>query len=59
MRFAPSEHRSFTKAAIELCVTQGAVSHQVKALEQRLGLALFRGGGGRCAVDQRPIPPGP
>jgi LysR family transcriptional regulator of beta-lactamase len=39
---ASARHLSFTKAAIELHVTQGAVSHQVKALEQRLGLALFR-----------------
>src|SRR4029077_19946702 len=33
---------SFTKAADELCVTQGAVSHQVKALEAELGLRLFQ-----------------
>jgi LysR family transcriptional regulator of beta-lactamase len=39
---ASARHLSFTKAAIELCVTQAAVSHQVKALESRLGLALFR-----------------
>ena len=39
---ASARHASFTKAAIELCVTQAAVSHQVKALEQRLGFALFK-----------------
>lgn len=39
---ASARHLSFTKAAIELRVTQGAVAHQVKALEQRLGLVLFR-----------------
>ncbi|MGV8287100.1 LysR family transcriptional regulator, partial [Pseudomonas aeruginosa] len=33
---------SFTLAAIELCVTQAAVSHQVKSLEERLGVALFK-----------------
>src|SRR3954454_19220250 len=33
---------SFTGAADELCVTQTAISHQVKGLEQRLGVALFR-----------------
>lgn len=33
---------SFTRAAIELCVTQAAISHQVKGLEQRLGVTLFR-----------------
>ena len=34
---AVTEGLSFTRAAVELCVTQAAVSHQVKALEQRLG----------------------
>jgi len=33
---------NFTRAAIELCVTQAAVSHQVKSLEARLGMQLFR-----------------
>lgn len=33
---------SFTKAAVELSVTQAAVSHQVNALERLLGMALFR-----------------
>ncbi|PVZ41188.1 LysR substrate-binding domain-containing protein [Pseudomonas sp. CC120222-01a] len=32
---------SFTKAADELCVTQSAVSKQVRNLEQSLGFALF------------------
>ena len=32
---------SFTKAASELCVTQAAISHQIKALEEYLGSALF------------------
>lgn len=39
---AAARHLSFTRAAIELCVTQAAVSHQVKLLEQRLGVTLFR-----------------
>jgi LysR family glycine cleavage system transcriptional activator len=39
---AAARHESFTKAAQELSVTQGAVSHQVKALEIELGLKLFR-----------------
>ena len=30
---AAARHESFTRAAEELCVTQGAVSQQVKALE--------------------------
>ena len=38
---AAARHLSFTKAADELSVTQGAVSHQVKALEAELGLRLF------------------
>ena len=33
--------RSFKLAAAELAVTPTAVSHQVKALEQRVGVALF------------------
>jgi LysR family glycine cleavage system transcriptional activator len=38
---AAARHESFTRAAEELCVTQGAVSQQVKALEEGLGLKLF------------------
>jgi len=39
---AAARHLSFTRAADELCVTQTAISHQVKGLEQRLGIPLFR-----------------
>lgn len=38
---AAARHHSFTRAAEELCVTQGAVSQQVKQLEQWLGRPLF------------------
>jgi LysR family transcriptional regulator, glycine cleavage system transcriptional activator len=38
---AAARSESFTLAAEELSVTQGAVSHQVKALEATLGLKLF------------------
>ena len=38
---AAARSESFTRAAEELNVTQGAVSHQVKALEDALGLKLF------------------
>ncbi|KEA64552.1 Transcriptional regulator, LysR family [Marinobacterium lacunae] len=36
-----ARHLSFSKAAQELCVTQGAVSKQVQLLEQYLELPLF------------------
>jgi LysR family transcriptional regulator, glycine cleavage system transcriptional activator len=39
---AAARHLSFTAAASELNVTQAAISHQIKALEERLGLKLFR-----------------
>ena len=39
---AAARHKSFTRASEELCVTSGAVSHQVKALEGELGLQLFK-----------------
>lgn len=35
-------HLSFTRAAAELSVTQAAISHQIKALEERLGVTLFK-----------------
>jgi len=35
---------SFKAAAQELCVTASAVSHQIKALEQQLGVSLFNRG---------------
>ena len=38
---AAARHLNFTRAAIELCVSQGAVSHQVAQLERRLGRRLF------------------
>jgi DNA-binding transcriptional LysR family regulator len=39
---AAARHLSFTRAAEELHVTQAAISHQVKALEERIGVKLFR-----------------
>lgn len=41
-----------TKAADVLCVTQPAVTAQVKALESSLGVALFDRGGGRMALTR-------
>lgn len=39
---AVARHRSFTRAADELCLTQSAVSRQIRVLEDALGLQLFR-----------------
>lgn len=39
---ASARHLSFTRAGLELNVTQAAVSAQVKNLEARLGVPLFR-----------------
>lgn len=39
---AAARHGNFTRAADELGMTQAAVSHQVKLLEDRVGGALFR-----------------
>lgn len=39
---AAARHANFSRAADELHITHGAISHQVKALEQDLGVTLFR-----------------
>ena len=39
---AAARHLSFTKAAEELNITQTAVSHRIRALEEDLGQPLFR-----------------
>ena len=39
---AAARHLSFKEAAAELHITQAAVSHQVKSLEEYLGVHLFR-----------------
>src|ERR1700761_6734186 len=38
---AAARHLSFTNAAQELNVTQTAISHQIRRLEEELGLKLF------------------
>src|ERR1700716_1640465 len=38
---AAARHLSFTNAASELNVTQTAISHQIRRLEQELGIRLF------------------
>ncbi|MBL8309783.1 MAG: LysR family transcriptional regulator [Burkholderiales bacterium] len=47
---AVARHQSVTQAAAELHVTQGAVSHQVKALEQWLDAKLVQRDGRRIAL---------
>ena len=39
---AAARHLSFTQAAAELFMTHAAISHQIKTLEEWLGLKLFR-----------------
>lgn len=39
---AAARHLNFTRAGLELRVSQGAVSHQVALLEAQLGVRLFR-----------------
>lgn len=48
-----ARHLSFTQAAEELCVTQGAISRSVKTLEDYLGEPLFeRTGHGLALTEQ-------
>lgn len=48
-----ARHLSFTRAAAELNVTQGAVSQQIKQLEASLGFSLFhRGSRGLTLTDK-------
>jgi DNA-binding transcriptional LysR family regulator len=51
---AAARHRSLTRAAEELCVTHGAVSRHIKALEASLGVPLMR----RGALSSDPTPEG-
>lgn len=39
---AAAQHLSFTHAALELNLTQAAISQQIKALESQLGASLFK-----------------
>ncbi|WP_461209875.1 DNA-binding transcriptional regulator DsdC [Desulfocurvus sp. DL9XJH121] len=39
--FCAGRHMSFSKAADELCLTPGAVSHRIRNLEEALGFPLF------------------
>ena len=48
---AAARHESFSRAADELFVTHGAVSHQIRALEADLGVALFVRDGKRVRLS--------
>ncbi|MDA8073980.1 MAG: LysR substrate-binding domain-containing protein [Actinomycetota bacterium] len=54
-----AEHQHVTRAASALGLTQPAVSHQLKALERKLGLAVFErvGRGVRLTADGRALLP--
>lgn len=47
---AAARHGSFTRAAQELCVTQAAISHQIRQLEEALGAPLFERSHRRVAL---------
>ena len=49
---AAARHLSFKEAAQELHITQAAVSHQVKSLEEYLGVELFRRAGRRVQLTE-------
>lgn len=49
---AAARHGSFTRAAVELGMTQAAVSYQIKLLEERLGLPLFQRLSRRVALTE-------
>ena len=48
---AAARHLSFTNAASELNVTQTAISHQIRRLEEELGVRLFVRAEPRAGVD--------
>ena len=47
---AAARHQNFSRAADEVHLTHGAISHQVRALEEELGVALFTRHGKRIAI---------
>jgi LysR family glycine cleavage system transcriptional activator len=50
---AAARHLSFTRAAAELCVTQAAISHQIRLLEESLGVRLFERRGHSLALTAK------
>lgn len=49
---AAARHQNFTTAGTELGMTQAAVSYQIKLLEERIGVALFRRERGRVSLSE-------
>lgn len=49
---AAGRHQNFTSAAAELGMTQAAVSYQIRLLEERLGVPLFRRERGRVVLTE-------
>jgi LysR family glycine cleavage system transcriptional activator len=47
---AAARHENFSRAAEEIHVTHGAISHQVRSLEEELGVPLFTRHGKRIAI---------
>jgi LysR family glycine cleavage system transcriptional activator len=47
---AAARHGNFSRAAEEIHVTHGAISHQVRALEEELGVQLFTRHGKRITI---------
>lgn len=39
---ASARHLSFTRGTLELCVTQATASQQIRILEERLSMVLFK-----------------
>ena len=50
---AAARYGNFSQAAEELCVTQSAVSHQVRQLENWFGFELFQRNGRRITVSEK------
>jgi LysR family glycine cleavage system transcriptional activator len=50
---AAGRHESFTQAAAELCVTPGAISHQITQLEEHLGMPLFERVGNTLSLTEK------
>jgi LysR family glycine cleavage system transcriptional activator len=47
---AAARHQNFSRAAEEIHLTHGAISHQVRSLEQELGVPLFARHGKRITI---------